>query len=147
MSKEKAALPPGFEDFQRNLIAEFRANGGKVGGMFADANLCLLTTTGARTGEPRTTPLGYVEIDGQAMVVASAAGSDRHPAWYHNIRKNPQVTVEVGPDAYTAEAVIPPPAERDQLFAEVSKVAPGYADYQAQTDRVIPVVKLRRVEG
>jgi deazaflavin-dependent oxidoreductase (nitroreductase family) len=132
------------EAFQRQIISEFRENGGKVGGMFEGATLCLLTTVGARSGLRRTVPLMYLDIDGQPLVVGSAGGSDKHPAWFHNIKKNPTVTVEVGTSTYEATAVIVPRAERDRLFLATTEVAPGYADYQAQTTRLIPIVTLHR---
>ncbi len=127
-------------EFQRGIIKEFRANGGKVGGMFQDATLALLTTTGARTGERRTVPLGYLEVDGKPVVVASAMGAPRNPGWYHNIRHDPAVTVEVGTDTYRAMAAVAEGDEYEQLFAEVLAQEPGYGDYQARTTRRIPVV-------
>ncbi|WP_086820743.1 nitroreductase/quinone reductase family protein [Allokutzneria sp. NRRL B-24872] len=136
-----------FTDFQRQVIAEFRANSGRVGGMFEGSTLALLTTTGARSGLPRTSPLGYLEIDGQPVVIASAGGAPTHPAWYHNIRENPAVTVEVGTETYQALAGIPEGEERDRLFLKAVEQAPGYGDYQKQTTRVIPVVTLHRVDA
>jgi deazaflavin-dependent oxidoreductase (nitroreductase family) len=132
-------------EFQRRIIEEFRANGGKVGGMFQDAELALLTTTGARTGQQRTVPLGYLEVDGKPVVVASAMGSPKHPGWYHNIRHNPAVTVEVGPQKYRAMAAVVEGDELDRLFAKVVELQPGFADYQARTTRRIPVVILHRL--
>jgi deazaflavin-dependent oxidoreductase (nitroreductase family) len=133
-------------EFQRRIIKEFRANGGKVGGMFQDATLALLTTTGARTGERRTVPLGYLEVDGKPVVVASAMGAPRNPGWYHNIRHDPAVTVEVGTDTYRAMAAVAEGDEYEQLFAEVLAQEPGYGDYQARTTRRIPVVVLHRLD-
>lgn len=136
-------MPNHFNDA---IIDEFRANGGRVGGPFQDSRLLLLTTTGARTGAPHTTPLGYLPDTGdRLLVVASAGGSPRHPAWYHNIRANPIVTVENGVFTYQAEASVLTGAERDRIFARIVEIAPGYADYQAKTSRVIPVVALRQV--
>ena len=84
-------------DFNRAVIDEFRANRGRVGGMFTDARLILLTTTGARTGRPHTVPLAHLpDESGRILVVASAAGAPLHPAWFHNLRANPEVTVETG---------------------------------------------------
>lgn len=134
-------------DFQRQVIEEFRANGGRVGGYFEGASLALLTTIGARTGEPRTSPLGYLIIDGQPMVVASAAGSDKNPDWYHNILRNPVVTVEFGAETFHAIAAAPDGAERDELFARVVAAEPGFADYQRKTTRRIPVVTLTRINA
>ncbi|GAA1887187.1 nitroreductase/quinone reductase family protein [Streptantibioticus ferralitis] len=149
MSKEQAENWSGFDvnAFQRRVIAEFRANNGKMTGMFEGWSLAVLTTIGAKTGLPRENPLGYLEFDGKGVVVASANGSDRHPAWYHNIRKNPIVTVETGEDTYRAIAAIPQGAERDRLFERVVAEAPGYGDYQAKTTREIPVVVLHRIDA
>ncbi|WP_436535580.1 nitroreductase family deazaflavin-dependent oxidoreductase [Actinoplanes sp. HUAS TT8] len=133
-------------DFQRRIIEEFRENGGKVGGMFQGATLALLTTTGARSGRPRTVPLGYLEVGGQAVVVASAMGAPRNPGWYHNIRHDPAVTVELGPDTFRATATVPEGDEYEKLWAEVVAQAPGFADYQARTTRRIPVVVLHRLD-
>ncbi|GAA3036358.1 nitroreductase family deazaflavin-dependent oxidoreductase [Actinokineospora globicatena] len=142
MSEEQQFDPAAFN---REIIAEFRANDGKVGGMFAGATMVLLTTTGAKSGKEHTVPLVYLEIDGKTVIIGSKGGADTHPAWYHNIRKNPQVTVEIGTEEYPARADIAPPAERDDLFAKATALAPGYGDYQAGTTRTIPVITLHRV--
>ncbi|MFD2469333.1 nitroreductase/quinone reductase family protein [Amycolatopsis silviterrae] len=134
-------------DFSRRLIEEFRANHGKLGGMFEGWSLAVLTTTGAKTGLRREVLLGYVEIDGNGAVVASANGADRNPGWYHNIRRNPIVTVETRDGTYRAIAAIPQGAAYEKLFARVVAEAPGYGDYQAQTTREIPVVVLHRIEA
>jgi deazaflavin-dependent oxidoreductase (nitroreductase family) len=134
------------DDFQRRIIEEFRASGGKVGGMFQDATLALLTTTGARTGEQRTVPLGYLEVDGKSVVVASAMGAPKNPGWYHNIRKDPAVTVEFGADKYRAMAALPEGEEYERLWARVVEQAPGYGDYQTRTTRRIPIVVLHRLD-
>jgi deazaflavin-dependent oxidoreductase (nitroreductase family) len=131
--------------FHRQLIAEFRENKGKLSGMFEGWSLILLTTTGAKTGLRRTSLLGHLEIGGKTVVVASAMGAPTNPAWYHNIRRNPLVTIETGTETYKAIAVIPPGEERDALFARVVGEAPGFADHQAKTTREIPVVVLHRV--
>ncbi|MCG3753372.1 nitroreductase/quinone reductase family protein [Amycolatopsis sp. Poz14] len=133
-------------DFHRRLIAEFRANRGALGGMFEGWSLAVLTTTGARTGLPREVLLGYLEIEGNGVVVASANGADRHPGWYHNIRRNPLVTVEVGGETYQAMAAIPQGAAYEKLFAQVIAQAPGYGDYQAKTTREIPAVVVHRID-
>ncbi|MFE9534893.1 nitroreductase/quinone reductase family protein [Streptomyces sp. NPDC006691] len=137
----------GFDvnEFQRQVIAEFRANNGKVSGMFEGWTLAVLTTVGAKSGLRRESILGYLEFDGKGIVVASSNGADKHPSWYYNIRKNPIVTVETGSDTYQAIAGIPPAQERDQLFRRVIAAAPGYADHQAKTTRQIPVVVLHRI--
>ncbi|MGK4579524.1 nitroreductase/quinone reductase family protein [Kitasatospora sp. HPMI-4] len=148
MDREQAETWAGFDvnDFQRRIIAEFRANDGKLSGMFEGWSLAVLTTTGARSGLRRESILGYLEFDGNGVVVASANGSDRHPGWFHNIRKNPVVTVETGTETYQAIAAIPPGQERDRLFERVLAEAPGYAEHQARTVREIPVVVLHRID-
>jgi deazaflavin-dependent oxidoreductase (nitroreductase family) len=131
-------------DFNRPVIDDFRANGGKVGGMFEGATLALLTTVGARTGLPRTSPVAWLEIDGVQVAVASAGGGPVNPAWYHNLVANPRLTVEVGTDEYPALAEVARGQQRADLWAKVIAIAPGYADYQKQTTREIPVVIIRR---
>ncbi|MEC4018587.1 nitroreductase/quinone reductase family protein [Streptomyces sp. H27-D2] len=130
--------------FNQPIIEEFRANGGKVGGPFEGGDLLLLTTTGARTGEEHTAPLGYVREGGLLLVVGSAAGAPRHPAWYHNLLAHPTVRVEIGAETFEAIAVPAEGARRDRLFEQVVRAAPGYADYQARTTRTLPVVALER---
>lgn len=130
--------------FNQNVIEEFRANAGKVGGPFEGAQLLLLTTTGARSGKPHTVPLGFLRDGGTPLVVASAAGADRHPAWYHNLLARPLVQVETGTEEYEAVAVPAAGARRDELFAQVVRAEPGYGEYQGRTARVIPVVALQR---
>jgi deazaflavin-dependent oxidoreductase (nitroreductase family) len=104
----------------------------------------MLTTTGARTGRKHRVPLGALDIDGHLVVVASAMGSPKHPAWFHNIRHNPLVTVETGTETFEAMAAIAP--DRDRLFAEIIEREPGFADYQARTTRILPVVALHRLD-
>ncbi|MFD5202730.1 nitroreductase/quinone reductase family protein [Streptomyces sp. NPDC058375] len=130
------------QTFQQSVIAEFRANRGKVGGPFAGSDLLLLTTTGARSGAPHTTPLGHVRDGRRLLVVASNLGAPLHPDWYHNLLARPTVTVELGDEEFESLAVPAEGARRDELFARVVAEAPGYADYQDATDRVLPVVVL-----
>lgn len=133
-------------DFNTPVIEEFRARRGRVGGPFEGARLLLLTTVGARTGTPHTTPLGYLpDGDGRVLVIASAGGSPRHPDWYRNILANPRVTVEDGVFTYEAEAVVLKGEERDRMFARAVEDEPGWAEYQARTDRVLPVVSLTQL--
>jgi deazaflavin-dependent oxidoreductase (nitroreductase family) len=129
--------------FNRSVIDEFRANGGKVA-FFPDGDLLLLTTTGAKSGADRTVPLGFVRHGDLLLVVGSAGGSDRHPDWFHNVLANPVVRVEVGVEEFTAIATPADGERRDELFEHVVGVAPGYADYQRQTTRTLPVVVLKR---
>jgi deazaflavin-dependent oxidoreductase (nitroreductase family) len=130
--------------FNQNLVEEFRANGGKVTGQFADADLLLLTTTGAKSGQRRVSPLAYFRIDGKMIIIGSFAGAPVNPAWVHNLRANPQAHIEVGTDAFDVTARELLLAERDELFGKVTAAAPGFAEYQANTSRVIPLFELQR---
>ncbi len=133
-------------DFNQQVIEEFRANKGRVGGYFEGARLLLLTTTGARTGRPHTTPVGYLPDGGdRVLVIASAAGAPKHPAWFHNLRANPRVTIESGAFTYEARAVVLDGEERDRAFARAVEADPGWAAYQEKTERVIPVVALYEI--
>ncbi|MFD7321768.1 nitroreductase/quinone reductase family protein [Streptomyces sp. NPDC059875] len=138
-------------DFNQQVIEEFRANGGKVGGMFEGASLLLLTTTGARSGRPHTNPAVYVRDGARLLIFASNAGGPKHPAWFHNLRADAHVTVERGtPDGtverFSATAEVVEGAERDRLFGEQCDRDPAFAAYQAGTERVIPVVALHRID-
>jgi len=138
-------MPNGFN---QHVIDEFRANQGRVGGPFEGGRLILLTTTGARTGAPHTNPVGYLPDGGERiLIIASAGGAPRHPDWFHNLLADPRVTVEDGTFTYQAEATILPGEERDRVFARAAEANPGWADYQAKTTRVIPVVALRNVSS
>ncbi|MFJ3516445.1 MULTISPECIES: nitroreductase/quinone reductase family protein [unclassified Streptomyces] len=130
--------------FNHTVIEEFRANAGRVGGPFEGSELILLTTTGARSGKPHTTPLGFAREGGVLLVVGSAGGADRHPDWYRNLLARPLVQVETGTEEYEAVAVPAEGALRDELFARIVRAEPGYGEYQARTRRVIPVVALQR---
>ncbi|MEV8545007.1 nitroreductase/quinone reductase family protein [Streptomyces sp. NPDC051572] len=129
-------------DFNQPVIDEFRANRGRMSGYFEGARLLLLTTTGARTGTPHTTPVGYLPDGDRVLVIASAAGSDRHPDWFRNLVAHPQVTVESGVFTYEARAEVLTGEERDRLFARAVEADEGWATYQEKTDRIIPVVAL-----
>jgi deazaflavin-dependent oxidoreductase (nitroreductase family) len=131
--------------FNQSIADEFRANGGKVGGQFKDAELLLLTTTGAKSGEQRLSPLAYFDIDDKLIIIGAFAGAPNNPAWVHNLRANPQAHVEIGTGAFDVTARELPSAEREQLFGEILAAAPGFAEYQAKTTRVIPLFELQRV--
>lgn len=135
---------PHVSDFNRPIVEEFRASGGRVGGPFEGSDLLLLTTTGARSGHEQTSPLGCFRDGERLLVVASAGGAPRHPAWYHNLLAHPMVTVEVGAETFEAVAVPLEGTARDRAFTEIVRRAPGYGDYQARTGRTIPVVALER---
>ena len=131
-------------DWNTKIIEEFRANEGRVGGSFQGAPMLLLTTTGRRTGERRTNPMMYLADGDRLLVFASKGGAPTHPDWYHNLVADPQVTVEVGTESYQARATALQGDERDRLYAEQSRRYPGFAEYQRNTSRVIPVVALVR---
>ncbi len=132
------------ENWNSKVIDEFRANHGRVGGNFAGAPLLLLGTTGARTGEQRVNPMMYLDGADRLYVFASFAGRPENPAWYHNLKANPTVTVEVGDEVYEATATELTGPERDEIFAEQARRYPGFAGYQEKTTRVIPVIALTR---
>ena len=131
-------------DWNRQIIEEFRSNGGKVGGSFEGAPLLLLTTTGARSGIARTTPVMYLP-DGERLVIfASKAGASTNPDWYHNLMAHPKATVEVGNETFEVTAIEVMGEERDQLYARQATLFPGFANYEVKTTRRIPVIALRR---
>lgn len=140
MDTSKSAL----DAFNQPIIEEFRANNGVVGGPFAGATLLLLTSTGAKSGEPRLSPLAYLTIDDKMIIVGSKAGADTNPAWVYNLRANPQAHIEVGTDAYDVVARELPREERDATYARIVELAPTFGDYQANTSRVIPLFELQR---
>jgi deazaflavin-dependent oxidoreductase (nitroreductase family) len=129
-----------FLAYNQGVISDFRANRGVVSQ--PPFPILLLTTTGARTGRPTTVPLGFGVDDGRVFVVASKAGAPRHPAWFHNLRANPSVTVELGDQTYQARAVVTQAEERDRLYLTVSG---GASEYEKNTDRVFPVIVLEGV--
>jgi deazaflavin-dependent oxidoreductase (nitroreductase family) len=129
---------------EQRLIAEFRATGGQASGALAGTPILLLHHVGARTGTPRVTPLAYSSHrEGRVVVVASNGGADAHPAWLHNVRAHPEMTVEVGTDTVAVRASEPDGRERDDLWAEVVERFPDVGRFQAQTRRTIPLVVLQ----
>ena len=140
-----AAPTPDPNDFNAKIIAEFRANGGKVAGQFEGAPMVLLHTVGARSGEERVNPLVYQADGDRIAIFGSKAGAPTHPAWYHNLLANPDVTVELGPDTVPMRARVAEPDERERIWSRQKEIMPGFADYEANTTRVIPVVFLERV--
>lgn len=130
--------------FNTSVVDEFRANGGVVGGPLEGATLLVLTSTGAKSGQPRLAPLAYLTIDGKMIIIGSKAGADTNPDWVHNLRANPQAHIEVGADAYDVTAREVPAEERGETFPKVVAAAPGFGEYQAKTSRVIPLFELQR---
>jgi deazaflavin-dependent oxidoreductase (nitroreductase family) len=134
-------------DYNRQVIEEFRANGGKVSGPYEHTPLLLLTTTGAKSGERRITPMGYLPDGDRLIVIASNGGAPTHPDWYHNLVAHPQVTVEVGTETFDAIAVVTADAERDRLWTRAVEWDPFLAEHQAKTPRQFPVIALSRRES
>jgi len=135
---------PEVTDWNRAIIDEFRANGGKVGGQFAGAPLLVLTTTGAKTGKQRTHPLVYLPDGDRLIVFASKGGAPTSPDWYHNLVAHQTATVEVGNESFDVKATELTGEARDRIFAKQAELMPGFAEYQEKTTRTIPVVVLER---
>jgi deazaflavin-dependent oxidoreductase (nitroreductase family) len=134
-------------DFNQAVIAEFRANAGKVGGYFEGANLLLLHTTGARSGQPRTNPLVYAQDGDRFVVAASKGGADSNPDWYHNLRANPTATIEVGTEHFPVRAtIVTEEPQRSELYARLVAHRSGFAEYEQKTMRKIPAILLERIE-
>ena len=131
-----------FVTMNRDVIQEFRANNGKVGGVFADQPLLILHHVGAKTGIKRLSPLATLVEDGRIFIFASKGGADTHPDWYRNILADPHVTVELGTQMFTATATVISGAERDEIYANQSALHPQFAEYQRNSTRLIPVVEL-----
>jgi deazaflavin-dependent oxidoreductase (nitroreductase family) len=131
-------------DWNTQIIEEFRSNNGQVGGNFKGAPLLLLTTKGRKSGAARTSPVMYLADGERLLVFASKGGAPTNPDWYWNLVADPEVTVEVGAETYRGQAHSVEGAERDRLYAEQASRYPGFAEYQANTDRVIPVVAIVR---
>ena len=131
-------------DYNRQLIEDFRANRGKSGEPFASRPLLLLTTTGAKSGQHRTTPMMYIPDGGRLLVIASNVGAPAHPDWYRNLVAHPDVTVEVGTETFDATAVVTQGAERDRLWTRIVELYPFFTGHQAKTTRQIPVIALSR---
>jgi deazaflavin-dependent oxidoreductase (nitroreductase family) len=134
---------PEMDDFNRAIIEEFRANDGKVGGPFEGAPVLLLTATGAKSGQRRTTPVVYLPDGDRLVIFASKGGAPTNPGWYHNLRANPSATVEVGTDTVDVDAVVTEGDERDRLFRKQAALYPQFADYEQKTTRQIPVIALQ----
>ena len=131
-------------DWNEKVIAEFRANQGRVGGPFEGAPMLLLHSTGAKTGAERVNPMMYQAVGDGFAVFASKGGHPTNPDWYHNLRANPQAQIEVGEETLDVTARVLGPEEREPIWEEQKSRYPGFADYEAKTDRVIPVIMLER---
>ena len=133
-----------FNEFNKKIMAEFHDNAGKVGGPFAGADVLILTTTGAKSGQTRWNPLVYTRDSDRFIIVASKGGAPTSPDWYHNLVANPSAVIEVGSDVISVEARIATGAERDRLYAQHAARMPQFLEYAKNTTRTIPVVMLTR---
>jgi deazaflavin-dependent oxidoreductase (nitroreductase family) len=143
MTEERRARPPG--GFNEGVIDDFRTHKGQITkGPFTGRSLLLLTTRGKKSGRERTNPLAYTRDGGRIFVIASKGGAPSHPDWYQNLRANPRVTVEVGPERFEATASVAKGAERRRLYDLQSAHMPAFKEYEKRTTREIPVVVLER---
>ncbi len=133
---------PSPADFNAQIIEEFRANAGRVGGMFEGMPLLLLHHIGARSGESRVNPLAYQDDDGRFVVFASKAGAPTNPDWYHNLKAQPNVKIEVGSGTIEVLASEASGEERERLYRTQAERVPQFAEYEQKTERVIPVIIL-----
>lgn len=145
IDKDKLATDTAaLDEFNRNIVEEFRANGGKVAA-FEGGSLLLLNTTGAKSGKARLSPLAYLTVDGKMLIVGSYAGAPKDPAWVHNLRANAEAHIELGTESYDVTARELPADERDATYAKIAERAPVFAEYQSKTTRAIPLFELTRV--
>jgi deazaflavin-dependent oxidoreductase (nitroreductase family) len=133
------------QQFNLKVIDEFRANGGKVGKPFEGMPMVLLTVTGAKSGKTYTTPLVYSKDGNRYVIIASMAGAPNNPDWYHNIKANPTVTLEIGTERFQAKATVTSGEERERLFNAQAAIMPVFNDYRKKTTRQIPVIALERI--
>ncbi len=131
-------------DWNQQVIEDFRANGGQIGGQFEGAQLLLLHSTGAKSGQERVHPVVYLADGDRYVIFASKAGAPTSPDWYHNLRANPRTTIEVGTDTVEVTAHDAEGDERERLWSEQKRVMPGFAEYEEKTTRTIPVVILEK---
>jgi deazaflavin-dependent oxidoreductase (nitroreductase family) len=134
-------------DFNVKVIEEFRANEGRVGGMFASMPILLLHHTGARSGAERVNPLAYHRDGERYAIIASKGGAPSHPAWYHNLVAHPDTTIEVGTQTLPVRATEATGEERERLYSAQAEVMPQFAEYAEKTARTIPVIVLTPAGG
>jgi deazaflavin-dependent oxidoreductase (nitroreductase family) len=131
------------ENFNAQIIEEFRANDGRVGGMFEGSPLLLLHHRGAKSGRSYVNPLVYRPDGDRYVVFASKAGAPTNPGWYHNLKAHPETTIEVGNETLPAVATEATGEERERLFQAQKESTPQLAEYEQKIDRVIPVIVLK----
>jgi deazaflavin-dependent oxidoreductase (nitroreductase family) len=132
--------------FTRGHVFVYRASGGKRATRINGQDVILLTTTGRKSGKPRTVPVMSFDDQGDKLVVASKGGSPEHPAWFTNLTAHSEITVQAGPDEYKARAIVVDAEERDRLWQRIVREAPQFGGYEKKTTRVIPIVRLRRLQ-
>jgi len=140
-----------FNDWNRKVIDEFRANGGKVGGVFEGSTLLLLHSKGAKSQQERINPLAYVRDGGSFVVIASKGGAPTNPDWYYNVVAFPELTVEVGTETFRVHATVADEPERTRLYNRMVEMMPAsvsktFDDYRHKTTRKIPVIVLSPME-
>src|SRR5436190_2263010 len=127
-------------------VRRYRETSGEVGHIWKEGStILLLTTTGRKSGEPRTTPLIYAQDGDRYVIVASKGGAPEHPGWYRNLEKSPDVELQVGDELFPAHARTASGDERERLWRKANEVWPHYDEYARKTDREIPVVVLERI--
>ena len=144
MTEAEQSSKPDKNAWNLQIMEEFHAHGGKVGGRFEGVPLLLLTTTGARSGKRHTLPVGYLPDGDRLIIFATKRGLPTNPDWYYNLVAHPEATVEVGTETYDVTAAVLTGEERDRLYARQVERAPVFAEYQARTTRKIPVIALQR---
>lgn len=142
---EMTLSPSNRKEFNRLLIEEFRTSGGKVTGQFADRPLLLLTTTGAKSGRPYTTPVVYTKDGNNLVIIASKGGAPNNPDWYHNLVAHPEATIELPSERFQVKARVAAGEERERLYKHQADEMPNFAEYQRKTTRQIPVFVLERI--
>jgi deazaflavin-dependent oxidoreductase (nitroreductase family) len=146
MSRREPESVSAPNDWNRKIIEEFRANGGKVGGMFKGANLLLLHHTGAKTGTERVSPLAYQRVGNAYAVFGSKGGAPTHPDWYYNVRANPRAKAEIDADTIEVTARVAEGEERAEIWARQTANIPQFAEYERRAHREIPVVILEAID-
>ena len=142
---ETGSANKAVNDWNTNVMTEFRTHEGRVGGQFEGAPVLLLHTKGAKSGQERVNPMMYLDYEGRRFIFASYAGAPTNPDWYHNLVAHPQVTVELGTETFEATATPVSLEERDRIYPIQGERYPGFAEYELKTTRKIPVVELVRV--
>ncbi|MGH7761257.1 MAG: nitroreductase family deazaflavin-dependent oxidoreductase [Candidatus Dormibacteraceae bacterium] len=138
-------MTTSFQDFNRGLIQDLRANGKATSGPFEGRDVLILTTQGAKSGDVRENPLVYTRDGDHIVIVASKGGAPTHPSWYHNLLKQPEVTVEMGKDKFKARAHVADGDAYERLYTQHADINPTFHDYRKKTTRKIPVIVLERI--